>query len=549
MVDDKTTKNTTESIQNTPYKNPSLYTIESAASHMVLGPPASQIKYVGWEEDFSAKKQMLYGKLREVEEGWRSQRTLTEITELANHAFSNVNGNYSDLYRKEFEDRIISIFRKNLDLCRRELMDSIARIFMDNKNLNPYRKALDDSIESIFSGFKELNSRHRENLEVHIGSTINNAMDNPDLYCQNLKARIDYLFREKGENKELDSCRQELKDGIDRIFRDVKKSDPYRKALENSIESIFSKHNGLDSYRRNLRDSIDRIFDIDNDSDSYHYELGNSIDAIFAVNRFDLTKPFYEIYYALEDYYKNKAPAISGNPYCKQCKLLEDGIVNDSLFPLCRYCVNGRPQYVKTTQEIYAALKNVLNAEVDKFSLFVFSPDYFKPDVQEKIVQTRHEGIKAWLKRGFDEEIHDMFFNPITEKPEREIIDTPVNLLPLPAVPTADDSNDRPTGGGEEENSKEPETEIIDTSKPTVSPADHPDISKPELKAAMAANKAFEGREPTRKEVKAWLKDNAKGLGLLDEDKNVRLLSDARAEEIASLVNRKGPGRPRRAKK
>ena len=418
-MDDKTTENTSKN---------SLYAIKPAVSLMVLG--AAQIKYVGWEEDAEAKSQMLYAKLREVEEGWRSQRTLAGILELINNVFCNEKNNYSDLYRKGFEGKIESIFKADLCSCHKELKESISRIFTENKRSNPYHKALEDSIESIFSKYNDLDSCHRKNLKYHIDLTINTVIDDPDLYCQELMARIDYLLREniKKDNsyrqklknnigrifrididndldsyryelkdKNLDSCRQELKDSITRIFNEIKESDPYRKGLEDSIENIFSKsaYEGLGSYRKALEFRIDRIFSNDNDLASYRYELEDSLEDIFIVKPFAITKPFYEIYYNLEHYYKS----------------------------------------IK---------KMLLKAEVDKFDIFVFPADYFKSDIPKEIIQVRHGGITEWLKRGFDEEIHDKFFNPA--KPETEIIDAPANSLPIPTIPVAaDDSKDEPT--------------------------------------------------------------------------------------------------------
>jgi len=343
---------------------------------------------------------------------------------------------------------------------------------METRSINPYREVLKDSIENIFSKYKDLDT-YRKNIEEHIGYAINSRIDNPDSYCQDLNIYIDHIFRGKGENKNIYSCHQELKKDIDRIFSRIKKSDPFRKGLENNIVSIFSKYKGLGSYRKELEARVGRIFSVDTDLDSYRFEFADSMDDIFISKPFALTKPFYEVYYKLEQRYNFQKPVISGNPYSEPCKLIEYGIIKDNLsgnsnykscmllehgivkdnyFQICQICVNGIAQHEKYTQEKYAIIKSTLNAEVDKFGIFVFPSDYFlEPDDTKTIIQVRPEGIRAWLKRGFDEEIRDMFFNPVSEKPEIMTAETP-NL----DVSSGDDSKDRHAGKVKKEGNTDP---------------------------------------------------------------------------------------------
>ena len=423
-------------LQNPASKISSLYTIESAASLMVLG-HVPQIKYDGWEKDVEAKRQMLCAELRKVDNGWRSQTTLMSIIELVDGVFLNVNDNY----RETFKDNITSIFEKHLFPLRQELMNDIDRVFLENRNTNPYRNALRDSIESIFGKYKDLDV-YRKNVEVHIGYTIRDAIDDPDSYRQGLNNYVDRIFLKKGENKNLRSCCQEIKDSINRIFTTINKSDSFRKGLEICFENIFSKYDGLDSYRRILTERMDRIFSINNDFDSYRYELLDSVGDIIPHKHLEQTKPFYEIYNSLKRFYGNKELVSYDSSYCKSsCKLLEHGAVDKSLFRRCKHCPNGNPQYEKTSQEIYVRIRSALTTEIDKFGIFVFPDDYFiKTDVGEEIIQVRYEGIRAWLRHGFYEEIHDRFFNPVSEKPEEKSTDT--------AASTVDNSKSQPAKKG-----------------------------------------------------------------------------------------------------
>lgn len=446
-MDDKTTESANAySTLNTFPPKLSLYTIESAASLIATGKIVTGKE---WDEsiEIRAKCQMLQEELRKVTKGWRSQITLASAIELVNYAFRNVKENHSDLYHEGFNTEITNIFMNDLFLCSQELNNDIDRIFIENRDTNPYREVLKDSIENIFSKYKD-SDLYRKNLEDYISHTINTGISDPDLYCKELNARIDYLFRRNSENKDLYSCSQELKNNINRIFNDIKKSDPFRKGLESNIENIFSKYNGLDSYRKKLEAGIDHIFSIDNDLNSYRYQYADSLRDIFICKPFELTKPFYEIYYKLEHYYKPKKHDTSGKPYCKSCKLLEHDIVEDNLFNLCMCCVNGIPQCEKTIQKIYTIIKSTLNAEVDKFGIFVFPTDYFiRPDATKIIIQVRYEGIKAWLKHGFDEEIYDMFFNPVSEKPD---------------VPSVEDSKDQPKDEAKKEEKTDPFAELTE---------------------------------------------------------------------------------------
>ena len=76
---------------------------------------------------------------------------------------------------------------------------------------------------------------------------------------------------------------------------------------------------------------------------------------------------------------------------------------------------------------------------------------------------------------------------------------------------------------------------------------DHPRYA-PELAAAVAAWKAFDGKEnekTTVADIETWLKEHAGSIhGLLNPDKNEKVLNDTKAERIATVVNwNKGPGK------
>ena len=85
-----------------------------------------------------------------------------------------------------------------------------------------------------------------------VNDVFRNVKDNhSDLYREDFTDKLTTIFM-----KDLLSCRQELKNDIDRIFIESRDINPYREVLNAGIKSIFSKYNGLDLRRRNLEDYI-----------------------------------------------------------------------------------------------------------------------------------------------------------------------------------------------------------------------------------------------------------------------------------------------------
>jgi len=112
------------------------------------------------------------------------------------------------------------------------------------------------------------------------------------------------------------------------------------------------------------------------------------------------------------------------------------------------------PEYIKTAMEASLVIETLIS-DTDKFGLDScfypeeeieldysrFYPVSIKPDAPKGYLEVRTEGIIRWLKRGFDKEIHDKFFNPKPEKTEMEITETP---KPAASSPDADNSKDQP---------------------------------------------------------------------------------------------------------
>ena len=285
-----------------------------------------------------------------------------------------------------------------------------------NTDIHAKRQMLQEELCKVENGWRS--PKALASIIKLVNFTLNRTKDNyPDSYRQELEAFIESIF---SENENLYSCYNEFKDSIKRIFDVKKNSDSYRQELEACVESIFSKYNDLDSYRKGLWIIIDHSFSVD--ADSYRYELEDRMNTIFRIDPYSVIKPFYEIFNKLQYYYKDMKSVIYGDPKCKICELSEHIIADDDFLKVCKYCVSGRPQYVKTVQEIYKVIKDALNAEVDKFGIFFFPSDYFTQDVPKGIIQVSAEGIRAWLKHNG---INDAYFNPVSGKLEMGIADTP----------------------------------------------------------------------------------------------------------------------------
>jgi len=311
----------------------------------------------------------------------------------------------------------------------------IGKEWAENTEIQAKRQMLQEELRKVE------NERQRKRTLLDILKLMDSALskykakDNySDLWREDFKKELEYIF---SNNVDLYSCHQELKDSLLPIFNKYKDSDSCHQEVKDSVERIFSKYNNLDSRRKMVDDSVRHIFGVENDPDTYLQELENSIKSIFTIDPYNVFKPFYEIHDEFQSYFKDMKPTIDGNPYCETCGLLEsgiseggilkdgisegelseDGISENDRFKLCSICVSGRPKYVKTMQEMYSIIIDALIADVDKFGLFFFPADYFKPDVPKGIVQVSAEGIRAWLKHI---DFHDAYFNPVFEDTEKD---------------------------------------------------------------------------------------------------------------------------------